>query len=136
MGYEAIPTGDTEEALRLIRSGRCRLILVSIQLEGPEPYDFLERTLRCDPSAHVIIMTTQYTLEAALEAIRRGAADFLPKPVDHTRLKRTLDDVAALYDQRWRVRALEEQLLKDLEFHGIIGQRKFSASAAPVSIAI
>lgn len=31
-------------------------------------------------------------------------------------------DVASLYDQRRRVRALEEQLLKDLEFHGIIGK--------------
>lgn len=67
-------------------------------------------------------MTGEYTLEAALEAIRRGAADFLPKPIDHLRLKHTLDDVASLYDQRWRVRALEEQLLKDLEFHGIIGK--------------
>jgi two-component system, NtrC family, response regulator HydG len=37
-------------------------------------------------------------------------------------LKRTLDDVAALYDQRRRVRELEEQLLKDLEFHGIVGK--------------
>ena len=36
--------------------------------------------------------------------------------------KRSLDEVAALYDQRRRVRALEEQLLKDLEFHGIIGK--------------
>ena len=122
MGYEAIPTGDTEEALRLIRSGHCRLVLAIIHLEGSEPYDFLDRALRCDPGAHVIIMTAQYTLDAALEAIRRGAADFLPKPVDHTRLKRTLDEVAALYDQRRRVRALEEQLLKDLEFHGIIGK--------------
>src|SRR5882762_6319167 len=37
-------------------------------------------------------------------------------------LKRLLDEVAALYDHRRRVRALEEQLLKDLEFHGIIGK--------------
>jgi transcriptional regulator with GAF, ATPase, and Fis domain len=38
------------------------------------------------------------------------------------RLKKSLDEVAALYDQRRRVRALEEQLLKDLEFHGIVGK--------------
>jgi transcriptional regulator with GAF, ATPase, and Fis domain len=37
-------------------------------------------------------------------------------------LKRALDDVASLYDQRRRVRALEEQLLRDLEFHGIVGK--------------
>jgi len=121
-GYEPIPTGDSEEALRLIRSGRCRLVLASIHLQNAEPFEFLDRALRCDPGLHIIVMTADYTLDNALEAIRRGATDFLPKPVDHVRLKRTLDDVAALYDQRRRVRALEEQLLKDLEFHGIIGK--------------
>src|SRR6267143_7305974 len=67
-------------------------------------------------------MTGEYTLDSALDAIRRGATDFLPKPINRIRLKRTLDEVAALYDQRRRVRALEEQLLRDLEFHGIAGK--------------
>ena len=122
MGYEPIPTGDPEEALRLIRLGRCRLILVGLHLDAPEPYAFLDRALRCDPGLHIMVMTAGYTLDAALEAIRRGATDFLPKPIDHIRLKRTLDEVSNLYDQRRRVRALEEQLLKDLEFHGIVGK--------------
>ena len=122
MGYEPVSTPDAEEALRLIRMGRCRVVFASTHLEHPDPFDFLDRALRCDPGVHVMIMTAQYTLEGALEAIRRGAADFLPKPLDHVRLKRTLDDLAALYDQRRRVRSLEEQLLKDLEFHGIVGK--------------
>jgi DNA-binding NtrC family response regulator len=122
MGYEPVCTSDPEEALRLIRLGRCRLVFASIHLNANDPYEFLARALRCDPGIHLILMTAEYTLEGALEAIRRGAADFLPKPIDHLRLKRTLDDVACLYDQRRRVRALEEQLLKDLEFHGIIGK--------------
>ena len=67
-------------------------------------------------------MTGDYTLDSALEAIRRGAADFLPKPIDRAHLKKTLDDAAKLYDQRRRVRVLEEQLLRDLEFHGIVGK--------------
>ena len=91
-------------------------------MPGMDGYEFLDRALRSDPGVHVIVMTGEYTLESALEAIRRGATDFLPKPVDRIRLKRTLDEVAALYDQRRRVRALEEQLLKDLEFHGIVGK--------------
>ena len=122
MGYEPIPTTDPEEALRLVRRGRCRLLLADLHMPGMRRYEFLDQVLRCDPGVHVIVMTREYTLETALEAIRRGAADFLPKPVDHARLKKTLDEVAALYDQRRRVKALEEQLLKDLEFHGIVGK--------------
>jgi DNA-binding NtrC family response regulator len=122
MGYEPIPTHDPEEALKHVKSGRCPLVLVAVHMPEMDGYELLDRALRIDPGVNVILMAREYTLESALEAIRRGASDFLPKPVDHTRLRKTLDDVAALYDQRWRVRALEEQLLKDLEFHGIVGK--------------
>lgn len=122
MGYQPIPTSDPEEALRLVKRGRCRLLLADFHMPGMRRYEFLDQVLRCDPGVHVIVMTREYTLETALEAIRRGAADFLPKPVDRARLKKTLDEVAALYDQRRRVKALEEQLLWDLEFHGIVGK--------------
>jgi DNA-binding NtrC family response regulator len=122
MGYDPIPTPDPEEALKMVRYGRCRLVLADLHMPGVNGYEFLDRALKCDPGVHIIVMSRDYTLESALEAIRRGATDFLPKPIDRIRLKRTLDEVAALYDQRRRVRALEEQLLKDLEFHGIVGK--------------
>src|SRR5277367_617512 len=122
MGYDAVTTSDPEEALGLVRSGRCRLVLADVNMPGMNGYEFLDRALRSDPGIHVIVMTGEYTLESALDAIRRGATDFLPKPIDKIRLKRTLDEVATVYDQRKRVRALEEQLLKDLEFHGIVGK--------------
>ena len=122
MGYEAIPTSDPEEALKLVKSGQCRLVLADVHMPGMDGYEFLDRATRSDPGVHTILMTGDYTLDSALEAIRRGASDFLPKPIDRARLKKSLDDVAALYDQRRRVRALEEQLLKDLEFHGIVGK--------------
>ena len=122
MGYEPIATTDPNQALELVRQGRCRLVLANLHMPSMDGYAFLERALRCDPGANVILTTGDYTLESAVDAIRRGAYDFLPKPVDQTRLKRTLDEMAVLYDQRRRVRELEEQLLKDLEFHGIVGK--------------
>jgi DNA-binding NtrC family response regulator len=122
LGYEPVPTSDCEEALKLVKRGRCRLVFVDVHMPGMDGYEFLDRALRDDPGVHVILMSGEYTLDSALEAIRRGALDFLPKPIDRVRLKKTLDEVAQLYDQRRRVRALEEQLLKDLEFHGIVGK--------------
>ena len=94
IGYESLLTDDPEEAVRLVQSGACRVILAYVHLSGIHAYEFLDRLLRVDPGVHVIIITKEYTLESALEAIRRGATDFLPKPLDRLRLKRALDDVA------------------------------------------
>jgi DNA-binding NtrC family response regulator len=122
MGYEPIPMQDPEDVLKFVQYGQCRLLLADFHMPGMRRYEFLDQVLRCDPGVHVIVMTKEYTLETALEAIRRGAADFLPKPVDRVRLKETLDEVSAQCDQRRRVKAVEEQLLKDLKFHGIVGE--------------
>jgi len=94
LDYEAIPTSDADEALQLIRFGRCRMIFADMHTPGTNGHDFLDQALRCDPGAHVIMMTGDYTLDSAVDAIRRGATDFLPKPNDQIRLKRTRDDAA------------------------------------------
>src|SRR5438552_16050955 len=98
------------------------MVFADVHMPEMNGYEFLDEALRSDPGVHVIIMTGDYTLDSALDAIRRGATAFLPKPIDRVRMKRTLDEAAALYDQRRRVKALEERLLSDLEFNGIIGK--------------
>ena len=122
MGYPPIPTRDPEEALTLVEHGRCKLVLATVHMPEMDAYGFLDRALRSDPGVHVVLLAGEYTLKSALEAIRRGASDFMPKPLDRSHLKKTLDDISALYDQRRRVKELEEQLLDVAEFHGIIGQ--------------
>src|SRR5258708_37343314 len=93
MGYEPTPTLDPKEALGLVKHGRCRLVMVAAHLPEMDGYEFLDQALCTDPGAHVILMAGEYTLESALEAIRRGGVGLFPSPVDPGRFGKNLDCV-------------------------------------------
>jgi DNA-binding NtrC family response regulator len=61
-------------------------------------------------------------MDSAIEAIKRGACDYLCKPLDYNRLLKTLDELAELFTQRSQIRDLEDRLLNNLRFHGIVGR--------------
>jgi two-component system response regulator HydG len=71
---------------------------------------------------YVILMTGFYSVDSAIEAIKRGAYDYICKPVDFTRLANTLDELADLFTHKSQIRDLEERLLTNLQFHGVVGR--------------
>jgi len=121
-GYSPCGTCDPQAALELIRKQKCRVVLCDVKMPGMTGLAFLEKALKIDPGIYVILMSGFYSMEAAIDAIRHGAYDYLPKPVESERLKRTLDDLAELFRQRRRIHDLHQQLLDDLDFHGIVGR--------------
>jgi DNA-binding NtrC family response regulator len=84
--------------------------------------DFLQKTLQHDPGIYVILATGFYSVETAIDSIKRGAYDFISKPIDFVRLEKTLDDLALVFAQRSQVRDLEAQLFHNSQFQGIVGK--------------
>jgi DNA-binding NtrC family response regulator len=71
---------------------------------------------------YVILVTGFYSVDSAIEAIKRGAYDYICKPVDFTRLTNSLDELADLFTHKSQIRDLEERLLTNLQFHGVVGK--------------
>lgn len=120
-GFPVLMTADAESALDHIQHGMCRAVVVE-SAENNAAMEFLERAVAADPGMHVILVCAVKTMDAAVEAIKRGAYDYLGQPADWARLLRTLDELAHVAGQRRRVRELEQQMLADLEFYGVVGK--------------
>ena len=121
-GFPAVGTTSSQEALQKIRLGACRAVLADFKMPEMDGLSFLEKALQCDPGMYVILVTGHYSVDSAIDAVKRGAYDYLCKPLDYSRLLKTLDDLADLFTRRSQIRDLEQQLLHNLEFHGIVGR--------------
>jgi DNA-binding NtrC family response regulator len=108
LGFPAVGTTSPEDALQKIRLGGCRAVIADFKMPAMDGLAFLEKVLQYDPGIY--------------DAIKRGAYDYLAKPLDFARLTKTLDDLAELFTQRSHVRDLEDRLLENLQFHGIVGR--------------
>ena len=121
-GYRCFGTSEPEEALKYVSKGNCRIVLCDLQMPRMDGLTFLEQALFRDPGVYVILTTGFYSIDSAIQAIKRGAYDYLPKPFDRNRLKKTIGDLMEQFDRRRRIHDLEQRLVSDLEFHGIVSR--------------
>src|ERR1700723_2710817 len=121
-GFPAYGTTNPVEALQKVRAGGCRVVIADFKMPEMDGMAFLEKALQSDPGMYVILVTGFYSVDAAIEAIKHGATDYLCKPLDLPRLLKVLDEIAESFSKSARVRELEEKLLDTLQFHGIVGR--------------
>ncbi len=79
-------------------------------ISGQEGYYWLERILKIDPDAIVILMTAYSDTDKAVKAIKSGAIDFISKPWEKERLLSTLSSAMKLRNSRTEVNSLKKQV--------------------------
>jgi DNA-binding NtrC family response regulator len=121
-GLEVVTAGDPEQGLAVARARRPRIVLVDLMMPAMSGMEVLERLVEADPTVNVILMTAHYSTESAVEAIRKGACDYLNKPVPPERLEERISGLLAEIRAGERARRLEEELLDASRFQGIVGR--------------
>ena len=85
--------------------------------DGSEGLDYLGRVMKSDPEAAVVIITAHSAVSVAVEAIKRGASDFVAKPWSNERLAATVRSAAALRRTKLEAR-LERGRTSELALNG------------------
>jgi DNA-binding NtrC family response regulator len=85
-GYQFINAETGEAALDLIRTSQPDLVLLDVMLPGLDGLETLRRLRASHPDLPVIVMTTNHTVETAIEAMKLTANDFITRPFDTERL--------------------------------------------------
>jgi DNA-binding NtrC family response regulator len=122
MGFPVVATSEPHAALEQVRAQRCRVVISDLRMPGMDGMELLDRVQEIRPDVSVILLTGHYSVDSAIEAIKRGAYDYLCKPVDRTRLERALNELAVLYDRQLQMEEIEARLLDNSEFQGIVGR--------------
>jgi DNA-binding NtrC family response regulator len=121
-GLDIRTASDPAKGLELIYRHHPQIVLTDLVMPGLSGMDVLDAVMKFDPTIDVLLMTAHYSTESAVEAIKRGASDYLNKPVPIATIQQRI--ATLLKDARRRLRdvELEHELLETSQFEGIIGR--------------
>ncbi|MBT4501834.1 MAG: sigma-54-dependent Fis family transcriptional regulator [Gemmatimonadetes bacterium] len=121
-GHEAIACGTAEEGLAHLAEERFDAAVVDLKMPGMGGMEFLEVVRRDSVSMSVVIMTAYGTVETAVEAMKKGAYDYLTKPFDTDELILILTRLQEHREVVEENRRLKDSLQERHGFHRLVGK--------------
>ena len=109
-GHEAAEARDSHQALEILGRRPFEAALLDLRLAEELGLDLLPQLLALAPGLHVVVVTAYATIETAVEAMRRGAFDYLAKPFTPDQLRVVLDRIARIRRLQSQVDELEERV--------------------------
>ena len=110
MGHRVSEAGNGTEAQELLGHGLFEVAFLDLRLGQEKGLDVLPALLRLAPGLPVVVVTAYATIETAVEAMRGGAFDYLPKPFTPNQLRLVLDRIVRIRRLQSHVADLEEQV--------------------------
>ena len=120
-GYQVTCVGTGVKALEAMRAHLFDAALVDIRMPEMDGLTFLREVKRQDESIEVVIMTGYPTVSTAVEALKEGASDYLPKPLIMDELRHLITRLMERRFLRREVNALRSRLGEQLSVNELVG---------------
>lgn len=120
-GYSVTATADPTEAVSKIEKEDYDLLITDLMMPEMSGLELLSRAKGIDPGLNVIVMTAFASVDSAIEALKKGASDYVTKPFKVEEIKIAIQKTL---EQKKIVRenaTLKRQLKKEFQFDNFIG---------------
>lgn len=142
-GHEVHTAGSAEEALNLVETLIPDIIITDLKMGKMTGIDLLDSVKKYEPTPAVVIMTAYGTVNSAVEAMKKGAFDYLSKPLEKDNIliiiKKAVERMNLLKENI----KLKEALIDRFKMEGIIGKSKkmqyivnIAKKAAPTNVTV
>ncbi len=109
-GHEAVEAPNAARALKLVETETFDVCFLDVKLGADDGLALMDKLLQVSPGLTVIMFTAFANIATAVEAMRRGAFDFIPKPFTPDQIRQVLQKIVHTRSLEQRVRQLESQL--------------------------
>ena len=109
-GHEVTAVSRAAEAVEAATEEAFEVVFLDLRLPGPSGMDIISDLVACRPHAEIIIITAHASIESAVEAMRRGASDYLPKPFSPAQVRLAMQKAADRHALERKVQTLESDL--------------------------
>jgi DNA-binding NtrC family response regulator len=123
-GHDVVTAASGEEAMQILKRSRFDILLVDIKMEGMSGLDVLRLVKESDPDVAVVMITAYGSISTAVEAMKKGAYDYLLKPFDPDALGLLIDKIIEHQAQARENIFLREQYQQRTRFESMIGQSR------------
>jgi DNA-binding NtrC family response regulator len=121
-GYEVTTAADGTAAMAALDAQEFDLVLTDIRMPGADGVAVLRHAREVAPQALVLLMTAHATVETAVEAIRRGAQDYLLKPFIFDDVLHKIDHLLRHRQMAWENQLLRSQVDRLWDFDNLVGR--------------
>jgi bidirectional [NiFe] hydrogenase diaphorase subunit len=109
VGYQVETVEDGEQALKTIAEQEFGLLILDLRLPGKDGLEVLQEARSRQPQLKGVIITAYPSVETAVEALKRGAVDYLPKPFDLNQLEEIIRETLGPVQVEIRPKAVAEK---------------------------
>ena len=121
-GVEILTATRAAEGLELVRTRHPEIVLLDLMMPEMSGMELLEKIVDAWPATNVVLITGHYSTESAVEAIRKGASDYLTKPVSLSTMRERVGKFVAEALRRRRASQLDDEVLETSRFEGMVGR--------------